>query len=274
MATIERPDHVTAGRGHPRYTRVQVLGLVLGGATITLVSAIALTSDPASLGEILTFFAPVALVLLVAAWLTWRYGTWARVVGIVASLAAGVMLFWTVFGLAAPDSFVDFAAGVGVPLGVLLGIGGGIAAIVASRRGHVHAEAAHGEQLVVRGVIAVVALALAASGILTFLARSSVDPAVASSATVVDMTGFEFEPLQIQVAAADARLVVTNSDAFLHDLTVPALDASVRVTPGSSELLDLSGAASGTYAVYCTLHSDTSEEDPAEAGMAATLIIR
>jgi plastocyanin len=88
------------------------------------------------------------------------------------------------------------------------------------------------------------------------------------------MSGFEFVPDVIEVDASDPRLVVSNSDAFLHDLAVPALDAIVRVTPGSSELLELTGAAPGTYVVYCTLHSDTSVDDPDEAGMAATLVLR
>lgn len=271
MATTE---HGTVTRLRPSGTRVQSLGLILAGGMVLVVSAIVLITDPAAGGEILGFFGPVAVGLLVAAWLVSRFGTWARIVGILVSLVAGFLLFWTAFGLMAPDSFVDFAAGLGIPGGILLGLGGGIAALVAKRRGNVHAEVAPGERRLTKIVVGVVVVALTVSGVLTLLGRTSVDPAVAAGATPVDMADFAFVPEVVEVGGSDPRLVVSNSDAFLHDLAVPALDAIVRVTPGSSALLDLAGAAPGTYMVYCTLHSNTSIDDPEEAGMAGTLVIR
>ena len=274
MATIAGADQLAGERSRPVYTRVQVLGLLLVAATLLVVAAIAIATEPAAAGEVVGFIGPIAAAALLAAWMAWRFGTWARIIGIVVSLGVAFMMFWTVFGLAAPDSFADFVLGVGVPTGILLGVGGGIAALVAGRRGRIQAGPARGEQRLVRGVLVVVAVALAVSAVLTIFGRTSVDPALAAGATTVDMSDFEFVPAVIEVDASDPRLVVTNSDAFLHDLAVPALDAIVRVTPGSSDLLDLSGAAPGTYTAYCTLHSDTRVADPTEAGMAATLVIR
>lgn len=49
--------------------------------------------------------------------------------------------------------------------------------------------------------------------------------------------------------------------------------AIVRVTTGSSQLRELTGATSGTDVVYCTLHGDTRVDDRAEAGMDATLVV-
>lgn len=274
VGEIQRTDGAARGRAQPAYARVQRFGLTLAGATVLVISIIAVVSDPAGLGEALAFFAPLAAAMLLGAWLTTRFGAWANVVGLVIALAGALFLFWTAFGLAAPDSFVDFMAGVGVPIGLLLAVVGGLAAIVARRRGRVQVEPTRGELRVVRVVLVVVTAVLAVSGVLTMLGRGGVDATVAAGATEVDMAGFAFVPAEIVVGASDPRLVVANRDAFLHDLAVPALDAIVRVTPGSSELLDLAGAVPGTYTVYCTLHSDTSIDDPVEAGMAGTLVIR
>lgn len=263
-----------AGRARPVYTRVQALGLGLVGTTLTVIAVLVIVTDPASTGEVLVYLAPVAIATLAAGWLAWRFSTWARVVGVVVGLAAAAMLTWTVHGLAAADSVADFSLGVGVWVGVLLGVGGGLAALASGRRGRLEAARTVAERRLMHGAVALVGAAVATSSVLTVVGRTAVDPTVAAGAPAVEMTGFAFEPAEIHVDAADARLVVTNRDPFVHDFTVPALGAAVRLTPRSTASLDLSGAAPGTYTVYCTLHSDTTVDDPEAAGMAARLIVR
>lgn len=266
MTTLEAGHAVETPRRRPVYTRVQVLGLLLIGTATFAVAVLAAVVEP----EALIFFGIISVATLLAAALAWRFGTWARLLGIVVSAAAAFMLFWAVFGLSYPQSFVDFALGVAVPLGALLGVGGGIAALVRGRRESASTQV---ESRLVRGTLIVVVLALAASAVLTVLNRTAVDPAVAAGSTEVEMVAFAFEPLEIRTSASDPRLTVKNADPFMHDIAVPALDVLVNVTPGSTVTVDLSGAAPGTYMVYCTLHSNTSIDDPAEAGMAARLII-
>ncbi len=270
---MERVGDTTAGQTRPVYTRVQVSGLVLAAATMLVVAVVAVVTNPASIGEVAGFIAPFAGGSLIAAWLAWKFGTWAKIVGVLVGLVIGVMMFWAVFGLFEIDNFVDFAFGVGVPVGVLLAVFGGVAAVMSSRKGRLAAEATQGERRLLRTLGAVIVVALVVSAVLTMLGRTTVDPAAAAGATHVEMVDFEFEPSPIEVSSADGRIVVVNRDAFVHDLTVPALDAEVRLTGGSSGMVDLTGAAPGVYTAYCTLHSDVRVDDPAEAGMAVALIV-
>ncbi|HVL98531.1 MAG TPA: hypothetical protein VM324_04480 [Egibacteraceae bacterium] len=198
------------------YTRVQVFGLLLISGTVLAVTTVITVMAPALAGEALAFFGPVAAVTLLAAWLAWRYGTWARAAGLVVGVAAAALLSWTAEALAAPDSVADFALGVGVAAGVLLATGGGIAALLSGRRDRLAAAATRAERRIVRAVAAVLGMAQATSAVWTLFGRESGDPAVAEGATPVEMAGFQFHPEKIHVDGPDARLVVHNTDAFLR----------------------------------------------------------
>jgi hypothetical protein len=128
--SAERAD----GSGRAVYARVQVLGLLLIAGTVLAVTMAIVVTEPALAGEVLAFFGPVAAVTLLAAWLAWRYGTWARLVGLLVGLAAAALLSWTTVALTHPESVVDFGLGLGVVTGVVLTVGGGIAALIAGRR--------------------------------------------------------------------------------------------------------------------------------------------
>jgi plastocyanin len=80
------------------------------------------------------------------------------------------------------------------------------------------------------------------------------------------MVKFEFNPGSSAVPV-DGTLLIRNSDSFVHDFTLDALDVAVTVGPGSETLVDLSGHATGTYVHICSLHSD------GETGMIGTITV-
>ena len=273
-ASVAAPLEAAARRPRAVYTRLATMGLVLAAATPVFILVAGLFAGQALTGEDLTFFGVTALIGLAGAVAVWYLGLAGRIVGIVASLLLGMALFWTMFGLAVPAAFADFIAGVMLPVGVILGVGGGIASIVAARRGQVQPHAGHLETRIMLGALGVLAVAVIASGIASVTGRTVVSEAAAAGATQLGMADMQFSaPLEV-TAGEPARVVVHNSDAFLHDFAIPALGLEpVQVLPGSDQLIELS-APVGTYTVYCTLHADLDEADPAQAGMATTLVAR
>ncbi len=253
-------------RSRPAYTRIATVGLLLTtlGPLLFLVSSIAAGIG----GDDLGFMIAAALIALGGAAATWWLGTVGKALGIVASLLLGAALFWTAFGLGFPASVVDFVPGVAVPLGVLMGLGGNIAAIVAKRRGSVGPTPV--ERRIAAGAMVLVAVAAIVSVALTWISRSIVEaPAGAVSS---EMHNFEFAGAPYEVAAGESvTIAVHNADPVVHDFTIPELGIAETVLPGSDALIEVN-AEPGTYTIYCTLHSDTSVDDPAEAGMAATLV--
>ena len=226
------------------------------------------------IGSDLGFFGAVFAIAIVGAVLVSRLGTAGRIAGIVASLLAFGGMFWATFGLFAPAAFADFLPGMLMPLGFLMGLGGSITALVQNRKGNIRAEAGPGESKIMRGALILVAVGMVVSAIMTVTGRTTVDAAAAEGATPVTMKNFDFAGTLEIAAGSPAKVLVHNSDAFVHDFAIPALDIeATAVNPGSDLLLDVTAPA-GTYTVYCTLHSDVSESDPEKAGMATTLVAK
>lgn len=262
----------TGTRAKPAWTRLAATGLFLIALApaVLLASAIVAGLD---VGEDAGFFLTLIVVPAVTGGLVLRFGTWAKVLGAVVSVLAVGAMFWMAFGLAFPTSFADFTAGVALPVGVLTGLGGSIAALLARRRGHI-AEGLDGAErwgvMVVTGLVA--AAALVSLPLDLFTGGAVVASADAATATMRD---FAFAEETYTIAAGrDSEVVVHNSDPFVHDFAVPALGIDpVTVGPGSEALVEITGAEAGTYTIYCTLHSDTSAADGGEDGMAATLVV-
>jgi plastocyanin len=263
----------TEERGLPRDRRAGLgrLGLALLSATMLLFLGLVLTTMPEEAG----FVVPPALIIVILTLLAWRLdATWVRVLGVIGTLGLAAMMFWVVFGLAHPSSFFDFVPAVTFVLGVALSLIGNVGAIARrKRRGAAPEGHGRGTGRLATAAVAIVVAAVVGSGALALLTRETVDPAIASGATVVDMSGFAFAPTLIE-ASAGTQLVVHNSDAFVHDFTVPDLDLVTTVLPGSDAVVDLPETP-GTYVVYCTLHSDTSDPAPdVESNMVARLTVR
>jgi len=249
------------GRLRPKYARLGAFGLLLAGLG-PLIIFVAITATEGLSDSDAGFFAVVSAIGLVSAGLSWRFGTWSKIVGIVASVLIALPLSWTVFMLMAVNSPVEFTVGMLVPTGILLGLGGHIAALVAKRRGNVSESAPPVERRVIQGVSAAIVLGVLVSVVLFLNARESVDPVLASGAEVVRMSNFEFDPATLEITAGETtKILVHNDDVVTHTFTVPDLDIDETLVPGSEVLVEVAPSA-GTFVVYCEPHSDTSDPDP------------
>jgi plastocyanin len=261
-------DLETGERLRPVYTGVAAFGLLLIALAAALPLVIALAAG-LQLGEAAGFLLPPVIVATVAAALVWHFGTWAKILGAVVAVLAALMLFWLAFGIAVPASFGDFVPGLALTLGVLLGLGGSIAAIVQRRRGNLRAEATTGERRIIAGVTGLLVLAALTSGVLWFTGRATVDAATADATAT--MHDFAFQEGTYTVADGDT-ILVHNSDGFMHDFTVHELGIATDVLPGSSELVEVPDRP-GTYTIFCTLHSNPEATDAADGDMVATLVV-
>lgn len=267
MATI--PAALPAeGRMRAAHTSTEILGLLLLAAAPLLMVSAGLVAGQ-SLGAEGIFFGIAAAVPLLGAALVWRFGTWAKVVGMLAGALVLLGMFWTVFGLAHPAAFADFVPGVMVPLGAAVTVGGGVAAIRAARSGTLTASSTATERRVSALVLGIVALALVASAVASVLGRTTAE---AGAATQIDIKHFEFGAGSFEVASGET-VRVHNGDAFLHTFTIPALGIDVTLNPGSSTAVPID-AEPGAYTFYCKPHANMDEPNPAEAGMAGTLTVQ
>jgi plastocyanin len=251
----------------PRWTRLAALGLFMVGLAAFLMVAASLIWG-LDVAEDLPFFLSLVIVPWVVAFLVWRFGTWAKVVGIVIALASIGAMFWTAFGLAEPTSFFDFVPGLLVVPGALIAIAASIGAIVAGRRGHTSWDHEGNERRTINAVVAVVGALAAVSAVLTVVGRSTVE--TPDGASTVTLANFEFDRSAYEKAAG-AQVVVKNDDPFLHTFTIDDLDIDVEVGPNGSALVDIPAEA-GTYVVYCRPHT-VDPADPGPDDMASTLTV-
>ncbi len=264
MATVApTPAAGWRHRAVPAHTRTLVLGLSLisGSLLFTMIAGLA-TGVPFSDAA---FLVPFVVLPALAAVLAWRFGTWARALGIVIALGVAAMTFFFAFGLTYPASFVEFTAATAYVLGVVLTLYGGIASIV--RRNELHAEAARSEILLDRTALGLVVLALVVSLPLWLTGRETLAEGAGDGLTTVAAANFHYD--DVTVAAGDS-IVVRNEDPFFHTFTIDELGIDVELLPGSAVVVDLPDAA-GTYTYYCIPHSFEAGE--AEDDMAATLTI-
>ncbi|HEX2027863.1 MAG TPA: cupredoxin domain-containing protein [Nitriliruptorales bacterium] len=273
MATAAAAGAV-APRTRPVYTRIGALGLVL----IALAPATLLTAGLASgvdIGGEIGFLSTIIVLPLLAAALVWRFGRWAKVLGIVISLLAALAMFWAVFGLAYPASPGDFLPGVLLPMGLVLGVGGNIAALVQTRRGHLQTEATAGERRVRNTVLGLLAVAIVVSGALSLAGRQTVADTAAAGATPIEMVDFAFAPRTVEATVGEpVRLLVHNSDGFVHTITSQELGFNETVLPGSQALVEFTPQRSGTFVYYCVPHSNGPDADPEGDEMAGRIVVR
>ena len=275
-SSVAAPTGVVVGHPKSKWTRVATLGflLVAAGMAFWLVGGV-LAGQSLS-GEAGFIVIPIVLGLVAAAVVSRVRGMAGKVLGIVfvlALLMPPTGTFYAVFSLAAPGAFFEFTGAAMYTVGILSALGYTIGSIV--RRNDVHAEATAGEKRAMRVMVGIIALALVASAVMSLTTRTSVDAAAAAGATTVTMSNFEFAPGTFEATAGETtKILVHNSDGFVHDFAIPALGVeSGIINPGSEKLIEVTGDA-GEYTVYCNLHSDKGEKDPEKAGMAALLTIK
>lgn len=250
-----------------RWTRLAALGLLLAGLAPAFMLVAGLLWGM-ELGEEGPFFLITSAIGLVGSFLVWRFGTWSKVVGIIASILLMMALFWTAFGLSSPQSFFDFVPGLLVIPGGLVALVSCIAALVAGRRGHRTAAAEGGERRGIRILLTGVLALAAISAVMTFAGRSTVeDPA---GATEVALADFEFDQDTYTVEGG-SEVYVHNEDAFLHTFTIDELGVDEAFVASGEKLIEIP-AEPGTYVVYCKPHT-SDPENPSEEDMAATLTV-
>lgn len=249
-----------------KWTRLASLGLVLAGLGPILVLLAIMLWGLGPPDADLAFFLTTIVVAFVSAFLVWRFGTWSKIVGIIAGLLLAMGLFWTAFGLAQPASFFDFVTGILVLPGALLAVGASIASIVAKRRGHYAARAEGGEKRGLQIVLGIVVLAAVVSGALNLFTRPTAS--AGNAAIRASLRDSKFDQQQYEVAGGE-RIFVSNDDPFFHTFTVDELGIDEGFVAASSKLIEVSDQP-GTYILYCRPHT-ANPEDPEEDAMAATI---
>jgi plastocyanin len=269
MVQVGAPQAAEAVGHTARWTRLAALGLLMEAIAPLLMLGAALLWG-LDVGGDAAFFAVPGVVGLVAAFLAYRFGTWAKIVGIVVALLIAMMLFWTVFGLFSPRSFFDFVPGLLVIPGALIAVASCVGAIVAGRRGHRADTAIEGERRTIRIVLTALVVLAALSATLSIFGRSTADESQAD--TVVTLKDFEFNEASYEFEQG-STVLVRNNDPFIHSFTIEALDIDETLTPGSEKLIEIPERP-GAYVVFCRPHTSDAAAPDVEEDMAAEVTIR
>lgn len=246
-------------------TRIAVLGLLTMATGLLIVL---IGSRFAAIG----FVAPFVAVVLLAAALAWRFGTWAKVLAAIIGLALLVMNApFIIPSLAYPSVFFEFVPAVMVIVGSLTVAIGGVAAVI--KRKDQRTAASAGERRITRGTVAVLAVVAVVSGVLALTSRTTVAAADRAGATAVSFRDFEFSPTTLQAQAGEpVKLVVHNSDTAWHTFTIAAL-IDQTVLPGNDQLIEFTPPESGTLIAYCRPHSNPVDGFEEGEDMFATIVV-
>ena len=239
------------GKQRPAYATTQLFGLILIAAAMVSVIIVELLFLDAE-----ESFWPVAVASVLFAAVVWRFDAlWARIVGLIGTLAVGGAMFFFAFGIFQPFSPIEFIVGLLFVIGVLTALVGGVMTlVVGGRREPGPSERGKRFRQTALGIIGVASVV---SIVGFFLTRDVVSEDEAAGAATLEMVDFEFSPLTTSLAA-DQPLLVVNRDLFAHDFTLDEHDISVYTGPGSEAVIDLSSVPSGTYTFVCTLHTNPS----------------
>jgi plastocyanin len=250
----------------PRGTTLATLGFLMAaaGPLLLLVASLLFGLDA---GDAAFLVLPAAFGLI-GAYLVRRPSTVAKAIAIVLAVFTFGLVFWMAFGLALPGSFLDFVPGILLLPGVLLAIGGSITSLRSAKRGRASGPGERRAALTIVGALGVLA---ALSLVLTVTSRETVDDEAAANAdVVVDLKDFKFDEDAYEVAGG-GTVLVKNSDPFVHNFTIDALDIDVDLGPGSEKLVAIPDEP-GTYIVYCEPHT-SDPDDPSEDDMGSEITV-
>jgi plastocyanin len=264
---LNRPSPAAHQRSF--YTRVSALGfglIALAGIAVLVAGLVA--GDVAANAGFGLAFIVIGLLLAALIWLVGRGALF--VAGGLAFLLLALLVPFSLFNLAHPESATDFVPLVLTLAGALLGLIGSAAAGVEWRRGTGPARARPGELWALRGLLGVMGAAVALSLVLTLMGRTSVSAEAKADAASVQMTNFAFAPGTLQVSPGETvRLVVGNEDTTLHTFTLPAAGVDVSVPPGAEKVIEFTAPAAGVYQWFCIPHA--SADGATRTGMVGTL---
>jgi plastocyanin len=257
-------DTMTQDPGtRPRPTGTQLI--VLGVALLVVGNLWVLPFDPSAI----FFSAPGIVLACLAAFLAWRFGTWAKVV----SLVIGVLLllasaaFGGVFLVA---SVFDFATALaGALCGLLMVVGSVIA--IRSRDGR--STFLDGcDRAVFGGTAAIWAVLAAVSGVLSVTSDATVAEADRVGAIEITVHAFSFpeEPIAIP-AGQTTKLLLRNDDRYFHTITSDELGFDEALNPGDEVLVEVTPQDTGTFQLWCRPHA--AQSDGVWNGMVGTIVI-
>ena len=113
---------------------------------------------------------------------------------------------------------------------------------------------------------ATLAVAAACSGGGEPEGRSGGEPGAAGPAIEISEFAFDVRGVEL-VAGRQATIRVTNTGGITHDLSIPAIEASLDYEPGhSSNLIFIAPSQPGPIELFCKYHR--------EQGMQVTLVVR
>ena len=259
----------TVARGPSRWARLAALGLFMAalGPLLMLIAGLVWGLD---IAEDLLFFVLPIVIGSIGAFVVLRFDTtWAKIVGIVAAILTAGPVFWTIFGLFAPNSFFDFVPGLLVIPGAIIAIVGCVAGLVARNRGKADATPADGERKTIRTVLAIVGVLAVGSAVFTFVGKETVDTADAD--TTIALTDFEFDK-ESYTFDGGTKILVRNDDPFLHSFTIDELDVDEVISPGSEVLVEIPDEP-GDYVLYCMPHTND-PENPSDDDMKSDLTVQ
>ena len=233
------------------WRRVSVFGIgLIGSAMGLLLIAILLSgADPSGL----SFVVPMLAITGLIGYLIHSRGRWAQGVGIVASLALGVMLV-PVVAHATIESFFDIMPVVLAIAGCLTVIGGAVADLSRRNVGEQTPGVLVASGVTLVGVLGVLGIV---SAIATYAGQETLSAAEREGAISVATKDADFTVKTITVTEGEqVKIALKNSDAVIHDLRVKTLDLKTTVNPGSEKLMQFTAPAAGSYAFDCSLHTN------------------
>lgn len=255
----------------PFYTLLTVtgFGLLLVAAVVILVMGLQ-AGDLAELGMFVAFFAIPGLLGVI---LPWRFARWGAILPVVLALALTAMILpFMGFSLAHPEGGLEFVLAVLFVAGAALGIIGGVASTVQGFRRSARPGASTLQRRAYGGGLLLLAGLIAASFIITAMARTSLAPEAKAGAREVSIHEFAFTTRSVRVAPGETvRLALRNEDTALHTFTLPEAGVDVIIPAGAERLVEFTAPAAGTYTWYCVPH--TSFVDGKPEGMTGTLVV-
>ena len=255
----------------PYYTLLTVTGfalLTLAGFVILIMGLQA--GDLSELGMFIVFFLVPGVLGMI---LPWRFARWGAILPVLLALALAAMILpFMGFALLHPEGGLEFVLALLFFAGAALGIVGGVVCTIQGFRRTARPGATLLQRRAYGGGLVLLVGLIAASFVLTALARTALAADVRAGTTEVQVKDFSFTTRLLRVSAGETvRLAVRNDDTALHTFTLPEAGVDIVIPAGAERLVEFTAPAAGTYTWYCVPHTTITDAGP--EGMVGTLSV-
>ncbi|HEY7268796.1 MAG TPA: cupredoxin domain-containing protein [Dehalococcoidia bacterium] len=239
----------------PFWVRVAALGVSLFLALVVVYLVVGLIQgDEDTVG----FAAVTGVVGLVALAMVLLARQWSLIVAALLGLFGLVNFLGTVpDGISSPDSFFDFiTVTVGI-VGLIMLVIGCAVGFIRARSGHASMSGPPTAVLAVRALLVMMLVTGVISAILTVTNKETVSAADAQGAIVITANKAKWSTDTIDSSSSGTlKLLIKNSDPYLHTFTVKDLNMDFKLKPGSEKLIELKSPLAGSHQFMCTIHTD------------------